>query len=80
MSIARIEIEKGTEDFTTIIKIQFSPQVWNFTYNHSHFTERMMLSEEEVRKLEVREAVRKTAYMIERELRDAVKEQLGIIL
>lgn len=78
-AIARVKIEKGTEILPTILKIEFSPMPWNFAF-HQGRLEKWMGSEEECQKLEVRHAVEKAAYMIQRELIDAVDKQLGIKL
>lgn len=75
--IAKIVVEKGTEILPTILKIQFTPMPWNFAF-HQGRLERWMGSEEECQKLEVRHAIEKCAYMIERELMVAAEKQLGI--
>lgn len=81
MSIARIKIEKGNEHLPTLIKIQFSPEVWNFVVNDSFLLARYSnMSEEESQIFEVREAIRKASNLIEKELYLAAEDQLGIKL
>lgn len=75
--IARIKIEKGDEYHPTIMKLQFTPEVWNFAF-HQGRMERWLGSEEELQRLEARHAVEKCTNMIQRELMRAMDEQLGI--
>lgn len=75
--IAEVKIEKGTETVPTLLRIRFNPMPWNFAF-HQGRMERWIGSEAECQELEVREAIRKCVYLIERELRVAVRNQLGI--
>lgn len=75
--IARVKIEKGDEFLPTLLKIQFTPETWNFAF-HQGRLEKWMGSEEECQRIEARHAVEKCAYMIQRELMKAMEEQLGI--
>lgn len=77
--IAEVKIEPGNEALPTLLRIRFNPMPWNFAF-HQGRMERWLGSEAECQKLEVREAVRKCAYMIERDLMRAVENQLGIKL
>ena len=77
--ICRVRIEQGDEYLPTIMKIEFSPMPWNFAF-HQGRLERWMGSEKECQQLEVRHAIEKCAYMIQREIMRAVQNQLGIKL
>lgn len=79
MDIARIRIEEGDELHPTIMKIEFSPMPWNFAF-HQGRLERWMGSEKECQKIEVRNAIERVSYMIQREIMRAVEKQLDIKL
>jgi len=75
--IAEIKIEKGDEYHPTIMRIRFTPMPWMFAF-HQGRMEKWVGSEENCQREEVRHAVEKCTYMIQRELMRAVEKQLNI--
>jgi len=79
--IAKIEIEQGKDHLPTLMKVRFSPQTWNFAFYISRMAPYSLgMSDESYRKEEIRNATFAMINMIEKQVKAAVKEELGVDL